>query len=420
LTGRVLDLKGAATILWRHKIVVGLLIVAGIVGNVGWTLAQPATFTSSALVVVPASATLNTQAVVVSSIPVLTTAVRSGDLGVSAQTLRERIATTFANSQTIGVSADASTAQQSEREANAVARSYVTYVDSDVHPLGAQPTQFLQAATTAVAKPQSTRVYQAAGAGGLAALIIALIGSLAIWGSDRRLRERDSIADSIGVPVLASLRAGQPRDARWWTDLLDGYEPDAADAWQLERLLRHPGPGSGPGLGGATSIGLLSVSGDSQSLALGPQLAAFASGQKIPTALAVGPVHDPAVTAALRQMSHGARDRENPRVDISTGSPGSPDDGAPTGAALTVAVATVNGTAPRVGTTMRTDVTLLAVTAGTVTAEQLARVVASAASVGRIIDGVIVGNPVPGDHTTGRIPQIARPQQAMMPTRVAG
>jgi hypothetical protein len=60
------------------------------------------------------------------------------------------------------------------------------------------------------------------------------------------------------------------------------------------------------------------------------------------------------------------------------------------------------------------------VTAGAVTAEQLARVVASAASVGRIIDGVIVGNPVPGDHTTGRLPQIVRPRQAMTPTRAVG
>jgi capsular polysaccharide biosynthesis protein len=410
----MLDLKGAAAILWRHKIVVGLLIAAGIGGNVGWTLAQPAVFTSSALVVVPASATLNTQEVVVSSIPVLTDAIRSGDLGIPAQTLRQRVQATFANSQTIGVTAQANTARQAEREANAVARSYVAYVDSDLHPLGAQPTQLLQTATTAVAKPRSTRVYQAAGAGGLAGLLVALIGSLAIWGSDRRLRERDAIADSIGVPVLASLRAGQPRDARWWADLLDGYEPDAADAWQMERLLRGLGPVPGPG---RSSIGVLSVTGDRQALALGPQLAAFAGLRKISTALAVGPVHDPAVTAALRQMSHEATDRKNPRVDVSTGPP---EDQVPAGAALTVAVATVDGTAPRAGTTMRTDVTLLAVTAGTVTAEQLARVVASAASVGRIIDGVIVGNPVPGDHTTGRMPQIARPQQAMMPTRVAG
>ncbi|HEY1704928.1 MAG TPA: hypothetical protein VGG75_34965 [Trebonia sp.] len=414
MTRRMLDLKGAAAILWRHKIAVGLLIVVGIGGNVGWTLARPAVFTSSALVVIPVSATLNTQEVVISSIPVLTNAVRSGDLGISAEALRQRTQATFANSQTIGVQARASTAQQAEREANAVARSFVAYVDSDVHPLGAQPTQFLQAATTAEAKPRSTRVYQAAGAGGLAGLLLALIGSLAIWGSDRRLRERDAIADSIGVPVLASLRAGQPRDARWWAALLDGYEPDTADAWQMARLLRALGSVPGPG---RASIGVLSVSGDRQALALGPQLAAFASLREISTALAVGPVHDPAVTAALRQMSHGARDKKNPRVDVSVGSP---DDEAPAGAALTIAVATLNGTTPRAGTTMRTDVTLLAVTAGAVTAEQLARVVASAASVGRIIDGVIVGNPVPGDHTTGRMPQIARPEQAMTPTRVAG
>ena len=49
--------------------------------------------------------------------------------------------------------------------------------------------------------------------GGLGALLGALIGAivvLAIGRNDRRLRERDEIADAIGVPVLASIPVRSP------------------------------------------------------------------------------------------------------------------------------------------------------------------------------------------------------------------
>ena len=58
---------------------------------------------------------------------------------------------------------------------------------------------------------------------------------------------------------------------------------------------------------------------------------------------------------------------------------------------------------------MRTTATVLGVSAGAATAEQLARVAASAAADGRDIAGILVADPDPADHTTGRLPQLARP-----------
>jgi hypothetical protein len=52
------------------------------------------------------------------------------------------------------------------------------------------------------------------------------------------------------------------------------------------------------------------------------------------------------------------------------------------------------------------------------TAEQLARVTANAAADGRDITGVLVADPDPADHTTGRLPELARPAHRKMPTRV--
>jgi hypothetical protein len=83
-------------------------------------------------------------------------------------------------------------------------------------------------------------------------------------------------------------------------------------------------------------------------------------------------------------------------------------------------VGVVDGHAPRVADTMRAATTILGVSAGAVTAEQLARVAASAATAGREIAGVLVADPDPADHTTGRIPQLARPAHRKTPTRTSG
>jgi hypothetical protein len=90
------------------------------------------------------------------------------------------------------------------------------------------------------------------------------------------------------------------------------------------------------------------------------------------------------------------------------------------GAALTVVVAVVDADAPRVDATMRATATILGVSAGAATAEQLARVAASTADDGREIAGILVADPDPADHTTGRLPQLTRPAHRKAPTRVTG
>jgi hypothetical protein len=68
----------------------------------------------------------------------------------------------------------------------------------------------------------------------------------------------------------------------------------------------------------------------------------------------------------------------------------------------------------------RTTTTVLGVSAGAATAEQLARVAVSAAEDGRDIAGVVVANPEPDDATTGQIPQLGRPVRRRLPTRLNG
>jgi hypothetical protein len=89
-------------------------------------------------------------------------------------------------------------------------------------------------------------------------------------------------------------------------------------------------------------------------------------------------------------------------------------------ATLTVVVTVVDDRAPRLDEAIRGDVAVLVVSPGAATADVLARVAASAAVCGSQLAGLLIANPDPADHTTGRVPQLARPSRRPQPTRVTG
>ena len=151
---------------------------------------------------------------------------------------------------------------------------------------------------------------------------------------------------------------------------------------------------------------------------MGPQLAVFAASLGIPVSLVIGPQQDPNVTAALRTAcaEWGRDQHDNLRVAVVD--QGYPADSADSG--FTVIVSVVDGAEPEVGATMEATATVLAVSAGAVTAEQLARVAISAAKDGREVNGILVANPDPLDHTTGRVPQLVMPTARRMPSRMVG
>jgi hypothetical protein len=244
--------------------------------------------------------------------------------------------------------------------------------------------------------------------------------ALGISRTDRKLRERDEIADAIGVPVVASIPVGHPSDAAGWTKLLEGYEPGVVHAWSLRKALHHLGltdyrGGTGP------SLCVLSLSTDVGALALGPQIAVFAASLGIPTALIISSQQDTNATATLSAactVTPVMRSGRPSQLRVIVGDHDDLDRRA--GTALTIVVAVVDGRAPRVTGTMRTTATVLGVSAGAATAEQLARVAVSAAGDGRDIAGILVADPDSTDHTTGRLPQPARPSHRRQPTRLTG
>jgi hypothetical protein len=258
--------------------------------------------------------------------------------------------------------------------------------------------------------------------GAIAGALVGAVIALAVWRHDRRVRERDEIADSIGVSVLASFPVAHPSDAAGWIRLLEDYKPGPLHALQLRKVLQYLGAAAvsmDNGGEGDMSVTILSLVSDPRAVAIGPQLAAFAASQGLPAVLVVGPQQDPDVTATLRTACSAPpaspKWPSRLRVTVSDG----PGDVLPD-AALTVVVMVVDGKSPRMPEAMHTTATLLAVSSGSATAEQLARVAVRADADDREITGILVADPEPTDHTSGRVPQLSRPTQRRLPTRLRG
>jgi len=250
---------------------------------------------------------------------------------------------------------------------------------------------------------------------------VATVDVLAVSRRDRRLRVRDEIADSIGVPVLASISVDQPSDAAGWRKLLEEYQPGDVDAWRMRKALQYLGladlnPNSHKAAG--FTLAVISSSFDRRALALGPQLAVFAASRGIPTALVVGPQQDVTATATLRAACNAPPSEPSSQLRVIVRDHAEPVR--EPDVALTIVVAVVDGEAPQVSHMIRTTATVLGVSAGMATAEQLARVAASAAVAGHDINGILVADPDPADTTTGRLPRVERPAQRRRPTRMTG
>ena len=414
-----LNLKRSLHILRQHWIAVGLIVMLGLFAGVGIAALNPPLYTDSALVALSTSTSnMTTQTLIARSTPVLAEAARSLDPAMSPQALSRRIHVTNPIAFALSITAQGKTAAQAEDAANAVADSYVAYVSAADTPGGRQVSaRVLQRAISASKASLLIPVLINAVIGALAGGLIGAIVVLAVNRDDRRLRQRDEIADAIGVPVLASVPARHLAKAHQWTRLLDQYEPAAADARRLRHALDYLGLAdltSADVSSGGSSLTVLSLSYDREALALGPQLAAFAASQGIPTALVISGREDD-TTAALRDACDTTPSPGRSRhLRVAVADHDDPDWPA---AALTVVVAVVDSRAPRSADTIRTDAMVLGVSAGAATAEQLARVAASTAD-DRYIAGILVANPYPADPTTGRLPQLGR--RIQMPTRITG
>ncbi len=416
MDGRALDLKRSAQIVWRSKWLVATVVALGILAGAVYTVVIPAAYQSRALVAIAPKVDITSQAAVVTSPQVLGPLLGGVDRGVPFDTLRSNVWVLPAAVGLMAVVARDTTPGQAMATANAVARSYVAYAAKDKSLNGGPvPVQIFLPATSASGTPLFWRLFYATGGGVLIGGILGLIVALARGRGNQRLRERDEIADSIGVPVIASVQVSPPAKPADWTQLLNAYEPASADAWRLRKLMRELGHAD-LAAGDSASVAIVSLADDAKALALGPQLAAFAAQQGIPATLVLDARLDAKAATTLRQACAAVPGSAGPgRPEVAVIDPGETELPA---AGLVVVTAVVDGRAPRVGDTVRATTTVLGVGSGAATAQQLVRVAASAIGDGRDITGILVAGPDPHDPTTGRLPQLARLGQPRMPIRM--
>lgn len=459
MSQQALDLGRSIQIVRRHRVFVVVVVALAVLGGVAYAVLKPPMVTSTALIALPtptnsqsAAATTTggtdpftaTQEVVAGSYQVLSGALLDARPAMSLTELHHNIQVGSPSPDIISVTGQGKNAADAEATANAVANSYVSYVNSSHSAVGHISANLLEPASSASGSSPISRMIIYALVGGLVGVLIGVIVALAIGRSDRRLRARDEIANSIGIPVLASVPVAHPSAAAGWTKLFESYKPTAVHAWQLHTALReagmpkpgfvspsHNGNGSSlnhgdlasmyDGDGGPFTLGVLSLSSDSRALALGPQLAVFAASQEIPTALVIGPQQDAAATATLRTACAAPPSEASMRhglLQVTAFDEGAAEVKADT--VLVVVVAVMDSRTPKMPDTMRTNATVLGVSAGAATAEQLARAAVAAAADRRDITGILVADPDPADHTTGRIPHLGRPTRRRRPNRLRG
>ncbi|GAA2143065.1 hypothetical protein GCM10009844_15020 [Nocardioides koreensis] len=252
--------------------------------------------------------------------------------------------------------------------------------------------------------------------GAIAAIILTLLGK-----RDRKLRYRDEIADALGSPVIASIRSRVPRAVAGWASLLETYAPGTVDAWALRQAL-HQLVFDGSPLGRLPdgdeaahppmSITVIALSEDLRGLAMGPQLAAYAASSGVRTALVAGQRHESAAPLWAACSQGSAEVRPGLLVDAHVTDRHDAD--------LRVVLAVVDRRKPELVELPETSVTILAVSSGSATAEELALTAVTADDAGRRIAGIIVADPDNLDRTTGRLLQHERSQQIALPTRLTG
>jgi capsular polysaccharide biosynthesis protein len=399
----------------RHKVVFGVFVVLGALAGVALAVLRPPLLSSKVLVVAPQSKGIQTQVVIAGSDPVLSGAIRKYPV-LSLEQLRHQVKVAQVTSSALAITVEAKTATIAQAAANAVANSYVQFVKSKGSPGGQVKAQLVcpqgstSCATPATGATVSAKAAETGGLGALAGILLGGIVVVSIGRTDRRLRERDEIAGAVGAPVLASVPVIHPSDTSGWVRLLEAYEPGVVHAWSLRKALRHVGVADGRSGGGAgVCLGVVSLSADRAALAVGPQLAVYAASLGVPTTLVIGPQQDPDATAALSaactMVASGSRQAGSLQFAVGE----YPEASWLSDAGLTVVVAVADSRSPRLASAMSATTTVLAVSAGVVTAEQLARVAASVTNAGVDIAGILVADPDPADRTTGRLLSMGQP-----------
>ncbi len=281
-------------------------------------------------------------------------------------------------------------------------------------------TSIIQSATAAVGPSLATRVLFFVPIVSLAACLLTAIVMIAFAKRDPNVRLRDEIADAVGSPVLAAVRSRPQRTAAGWLTLLQSYEASPVESWAFRQLLRSLAQSDAKRdlrtagrVEYPSTIAVASLSGDLRGLAIGPQLAAFATSLGLRTRLITA--RDDTGAAAPLWVACGS-DRVETLNDVLL--IGGVPDGVPVD--LTITLFVLDKSNPTLTEAADSTSLVLSVAPGAATEEHLARVAVAADDAGHRLDGVVVASPDSTDRTSGRHTMDERTRHPAVPVRLTG
>jgi capsular polysaccharide biosynthesis protein len=261
-----------------------------------------------------------------------------------------------------------------------------------------QGTEVIQKATDAKGFSKTSLVLMV-GMGALGGLFVGSLVVLALHRRDSRLWTRDELAEALGSPVVLSLDATGRRTSKEWIALLEGYQPSSTEQWSIRRALRELGVGDG----GGSNLVVLAFADDMPSVAQAAQVAVSAAGTGLETLFSFAFDGEP-VASLQAACARFDAEGQGPRPGLEVGSgvlsqrSTAPD--------LTVTVLVLDRDHPTIVYARRPGtIMVLSVSAGSASAEQLARVAIAAADNGEPLKGIFVANPGSADQTVGRFPE---------------
>jgi hypothetical protein len=205
-----------------------------------------------------------------------------------------------------------------------------------------------------------------------------------------------------------------------WSTLLETYEATPIEEWAFRRILRGSLPTDRkaesriPGrVDHPTSLTVISLSGDGRGLAIGPQLAAFASSLGMTTRLMTAGGHEWVAAALWAACAAEYEAPLRPGLYIGDVPPGKAID-------MTITLVLADRAHPNLAEVPASAATILSVAAATATQQELARVAVAVDDVGRRIDGIVVADPDQADQTSGRHTMDERSLRPVLPTRLTG
>ena len=255
-------------------------------------------------------------------------------------------------------------------------------------------TEVIQNASTGVGPSSLSRLVPIV----FGAVLGLLIGGAYVVVRQRKsnLTTRDEIATAAGVPVVLSSAVGHLTKSSDWLTLLREREPSETELWNVRKVLNYlDAPEAG-----RRELTVITLAGDGASMGAVAQFAVASAAMGVPTSLVL--TSDDSGTRGLSDacdLLTARNEAARPKLRLSKGS-SSVDEAEST---LTVISIVLNPDQPKLPTFVARGMVFLALSAGFLGEEQLARVLIAVGQEGLSLEGLFVTNPISADRTLGSL-----------------